>query len=430
MQETFWLYEWMDEEGITSGSDANRVLASQQLRARFATRIKEEWDKRQVFRPVDKNLDVVMAGRAIDMSAHASCARCGGPEVVLDQVFRSVWHYFDAVIVEGLSPITAGNILNSYDLYPRLAKGELAAHINALIKIRSMGAEDMLIFRQKYVPCSKHWDHHLSETGLDLIESRAGQIISTFEHEGRLESLSKTGNKWSYSYQHPLLGDGPIFGNLIQEEDSADPELHPRRAVAQSVFKDFAGRTVADVRSARDYGVPLGSAIRRTAPLAIINDTDPDEASVALALRLPRLEGVPVDDLIRIRRDESLSFDRFRVAIRSAIRERVASAGAASSEAIARDIQKDIIEPALLEIEGKLLAARRVLRRKTGASILLTSFATAVGLAANIPLLLPAGVAMGLATATSTYFGKYQEEVRDIELDKLYFLWRLGDYQH
>ncbi|MGC4755275.1 hypothetical protein [Micromonospora trifolii] len=431
MTDVFWAYSWMDEHDISSESDVRRAIESDSLRSSLLEAAEGARQANIQAGSINPDMDAVLAGRAIDLSGHLTCMKCGGPRVVIDEVFRSVWHYFDAVIVEGFSPIQASDILKAYNSAQDYVSNTVSAHLNALLEFRELGVDDMLIFRQKFIPCSEHWESHLTEAGLESIKVQAGDIVSVFESQGRLESLTQRAEgRWSYSYYHPLLGDGPLFGSLIQEEGSADPVGRPRRAVAESVFKHFAGRLVADVRSAQVYGVPLGAALNRNASASALMSSEPDEASVAIALRLPRLEGVPLADLIRIRRDESLSFDRFRIAMRSAIRERVRSAGNDSASKVAREIRQDIIEPALLEIEGKLTAARKVLARKTGASIALTSFATAVGLAANIPLLLPAGVATGLAAAATVNYGKYLEEVRDAEQHELYFLWRLGSYQH
>ncbi|MEV6527715.1 hypothetical protein AB0M43_37920 [Longispora sp. NPDC051575] len=417
----------MDEEGIAKKSDIAKAFSSRLMRQRMRDHAERAaaFQSRTVV-PVDGSIDAVLAGRSIDLSALGSCVECEGD--VLDRIFRSVWHYFDAVVVEGLSGMQASDMLSWPDDSEELAASFLSAHMNILFDVRAIGAEDMLIFRQKKVPCVYHWSDHLEEAGLDSLIQAAPDIISIFEREGELESFGKgEGDGWTFAYKHPALGAGPIFGGLIREEDSADPDTHPRRAVAESIFKYFASRIVADVQTSQVYGLPLGSALAPSA-LTMSGKQVANEADVAMALQLPALEGVPLKELLRIRKDEALSFDRFRVAMRSAIKERLRGEEELSSEAIAREIREDIVEPALLEIESKLKAARKVLIRKSGASVAVTSIATVVGLMAHMPLLLPAGIAAGMTPAV--HYSKYLEEVRDLEVHELYFLWRLGSVHH
>jgi hypothetical protein len=48
----------------------------------------------------------------------------------------------------------------------------------------------------------------------------------------------------------------------------------------------------------------------------------------------------------------------------------------------------------------------------------------AVGIIAGIPLLLPAGIALGMM-APGVNLGKYIEEKSEVELSDMYFLWKL-----
>jgi hypothetical protein len=261
----------------------------------------------------------------------------------------------------------------------------------------------------------------LAETGLTSVLEQAESIIGALEQEGA--SSLRHGKSWSYSYEHPLLGGGPLWGTLIQEEDSADPEKQPKRAVAETVFKHFASRLVADARTANTYGIPLGTSFHSHSPTVPMTTPGPAvaEHEVAMNLKLPFLDGMPLRELMQLRSDESLAFDRFRMAVRKAINERITAAKTATNaRSVAQQIERDLVEPSLLDIETKLKAAKKVFEKKTTYNLGMATIATAIGLLADIPFMLPSGLAVAMS---SVHYGKYLDDVKEVKLSEMYFLW-------
>jgi hypothetical protein len=148
----------------------------------------------------------------------------------------------------------------------------------------------------------------------------------------------------------------------------------------------------------------------------------PKEADVALALDLPILTGVSPKEAMCIREHEAASFDRFRNSLRDAITSRIERSHHESSDDIAADIIGDIIGPSLSEIGDILDKANNVLAKKVGTAVTIGSILTFAGLLANIPLLLPAGIALWGGGAVPP-MQKYFEEKRDVQLKDMYFLW-------
>jgi hypothetical protein len=130
---------------------------------------------------------------------------------------------------------------------------------------------------------------------------------------------------------------------------------------------------------------------------------------------------VSAGELIRVRREEALSFERFRESLRLAIQDRLKTSQAAPAQ-LATEIVDDVVNPALNDIQQRLNAAREILAKKSAISIGVGAISTTVGLIAGMPLLLPAGVAWALLPGQ--HYMKYLEEKREIELSGMYFLWR------
>ena len=93
----------------------------------------------------------------------------------------------------------------------------------------------------------------------------------------------------------------------------------------KKVFENFLAYLASDVRAAQIYDAPLGSAIPFHQQL-LRTANSPTVAEVAMRMRLPVLEGITPDVLLRIREDEHEYFDRFRTQLRLAIQERLKAA--------------------------------------------------------------------------------------------------------
>ncbi|MCF6470452.1 hypothetical protein FAF44_18925 [Nonomuraea sp. MG754425] len=355
----------------------------------------------------------VLAGRGMDLSGELDCNAWECQKKQVDVLFSRTWHYFNKIVVTGLTPEKFQE--NLRDQYFR--KVALESQLRLLLYLRKIGAEKHLMFRQKAPACQLHFEDHLQEAGLDHLKDAATQIVGELARTGKCRISKACEGHIHYSYDHSIL-EHTQWG-VVRVEPGADPA----RCIAEDVFKLFSAHMVADVRTSKIIGAPLSLVVglhRET----FHRLTDADEHSVALELALPFLEGVPVGDILKIRDDEYLSFEKFRSALRSAIKEKVAAVGDRSSVDIADEIADDMILPALNEIALKLNKAQQLLTRKSALSVGVGVATTLIGALGGMPLLLPAGIA-SILLPSGAHAIKYLEEKRDVELSDMYFLWKL-----
>jgi hypothetical protein len=278
-----------------------------------------------------------------------------------------------------------------------------------------------LLFRQKPPACVLHYKQHLGETNLDGLLDNASWLIDQLAEQGELVEIRQHDDHWHYTFVHPML-EHTQWGSFGLEEGSTNPATDPNRAVAEAVFKEYSAHLVSDVRTAKYLTSPLAASVSLHSEVLDQPRAEATEAEVALELSLPVLEGVPAAELLKVRRDEALSFERFRHSLRAAIQERLSNVQGGSSAEVASSVAEEVINPALNDIQQRLGAAQELLAKKSAVSLGLGAISTTIGLIAGMPLLLPAGVAWGLLPGQ--HYMKYLEEKRDIQLSDMYFLWR------
>jgi hypothetical protein len=206
------------------------------------------------------------------------------------------------------------------------------------------------------------------------------------------------------------------------KKDLSEGEI--KVAAVKQVFKEFLAYLASDVRAARMYETPLGAAIPfHQTMLGTANS--PTVADVAMRVRLPVLEGLAPEVLLRNREDEREYFDRFRIQLRLAIQERLELSKAKDPDRIAKEIQRDLIEPELHTIRARLAAAERIVAKKSAVGVFMGALATTCGLLAGAapPVALVAGVAAAVAV-TGNAASKYLDEKTEIGFNGMYFAWR------
>ncbi|WP_204072791.1 hypothetical protein [Planotetraspora phitsanulokensis] len=407
------MYNWIDEKAIKSEKDIDRVV---KRRATFGEleRIAEVIP--YTTEEVSHEGPYALAGRGMDLTGELDCYAWNCQKKQVDVLFSRTWHYFDKIVVTGLTPTRFCQMLDSsYD--SQFRKLVLASQLRLLLYLRDIGAEANLIFRQKTPACRQHFEEHLRESGLSHLVDAAAPLVDELALAGHYTIDRRCDDHLHYTFEHPLLEhvqSGAVGAGLVGEDLA--------RAIAMDVFKLYSAHMVADIRTSRIVKAPLAAVVglhRET----LYRVPAADEHSIALELGLPFLNGVPVKDLIQIRNDEYLSFEKFRTSLRKAIKEKVTSATEGGPTEVANEISRDIVLPSLNEIALKLNKAQKVLTKKSALSVGVGVAATMIGAIAGIPLLLPAGVASALLP--SAHYMKYLEEKRDIELADMYFLWKL-----
>lgn len=289
--------------------------------------------------------------------------------------------------------------------------------MRTLLYIREIGAEDFILFTEKAPACKLHYHQHLSEAKLDHIVAGSEAIIEEFVTNGTVDEVVPHGNHLHCTFNHPMLEhtDWPCLDVSAEERDLKVI----KRAAAEAVFARFASHLTSDVITAQRLGTPLGlgTAVH---DLLIVNEAS--EANVALGLDLPILTDISPKEAMTIRRHEAGSFERFRFALRVAMKQAIASGVDSSASGVTADIINDVIGPSLSDIDDTMARARNLLNKKAVTSVGLGTVLTLAGLILNAPLLLPAGIALFGATTLQTGH-KYFEESRDVQLKDMYFLW-------
>ncbi|MFI7123656.1 hypothetical protein [Amycolatopsis sp. NPDC049868] len=422
----FWLLEWMETSGIRQERDIEKAISDygkfKELNDLAMRASMHAGDESRTNNPV-------VAGRGIDLSGELTGADDRELINEVDQVFGATWHYFDEIIVEGLSARRYSKMISNGDHV--LARERARAHCFLLLHLRKIGALDSVVFRQKLDPCIRHGNDSskLEAAGLKRILDDRESIVKTLM-EGSLHDIEDHyayGGHYHYVYEHPLVG---IRSGHLEGSPAGRSEHELKKLICEEIFNLFAEFTAVDVAVASDFEAPL-AVFSPMIDFILALDNREDEAAseglpgeVAIEIGMPILCGVSAADLLKIREDEADAFERFRSALRAAINETVKQRGKRDVNAVAVTVLNDFLVPALHDIDQRLNVARKILSRKSAANLTVGSAAVTVGIIAGIPLLLPAGIALGMM-APGVNLGKYLEEKGEVELSDMYFLWKL-----
>jgi hypothetical protein len=411
----FWLYDWIDTLEVKELNHAESLLKDAGLRKDLRKRATEIPFTTEEIQPSDN--PTIVAGQAIDLSGQLDCLHWDCLKKQIDNLFSHVWHYFDRIVVVGPSAHEYSRLL-SPDVEPQVIE-RLLNHIRLLLYIREIGAEDLLIFRQKRPPCEMHFEDHLKEVGLDPELMLADDLVAQLASKSEIVAEPHE-DHFDYSFTHPEF-EHTVWGAVDKSSARSDVEL--RHAVTTSVMKKYLSSLASDIRTAQVLDSPLGSTVSFHGQLLKTIKAGLKEADVAFHLRLPVLENISPAILLKIRYDEKLHFEKFRQSLRLAIRQRLDNVSSEKATEVAEEIRKDVINPALNDIELRLKAAKSAVTKKASLSVALGAFATTCGFLTANPFLIAAGAtpAVGYTIAAGQ---KFIEEKRDIALSDMYFLWQ------
>jgi len=158
----FWLHDWIDTFEVKELSQAENLLKEAGLRKDLKKRASEVPFTIEEISSSDA--PTIVAGRAIDLSGELDCFAWECMKKQVDKLFNHVWHYFDRIVVVGPSAHAFSSSWNP-ETEPHTIE-RLLTYIRLLLYVREIGAEDLLIFREKRPPCEAHLEDHLNEVGL------------------------------------------------------------------------------------------------------------------------------------------------------------------------------------------------------------------------------------------------------------------------
>jgi hypothetical protein len=406
----YWMYQWIDEEGIRREADIRKVLRRPQATNHL---LELQNSSPPVTYITEAPGQSVVAGRRVDLSGFLDCSHfeCLLPQI--DRLFAGTWHYFDSIVVDDLE-------LRWDRSHPDELADNIEQRTRLLLHLRKIGASGHVSFKRKLSGfCQLHFREFAEQNdlGLDLLfdEAFADRVTNELVTSGRFEIFPHDDGSWHYAIHHPKVGR--INGTYSH----SDPEVRPsREEVARDAFGLCCSGLISDVAATRDLGLPLLQVAEGL--LLSESEEDAEDDIVALSLRLPVLRNVSAKEILRLKHDNWPEFERFRSALRVAIKEQIDRAGTKSPEEIARAVLEEYVNPELADIERHLATARKGLALKIGAGVTLGGATVAAGAIATVPLVMATGVA-AIATSLPQVY-KHFEDRRDVEMSDLYFLWK------
>jgi len=411
----FWLYEWIDDRGVTSLARAEQRLRDPRELARLQERAAAV---PYITEPIDSSEgEMLLGGRGIDLSGDLDCFDWSCRKKQVDTLLSHAWHYFDRVVVTGpaASRVTSELENGATDL----VIDRLLSDVQLLLYLRDIGADSLLLFRQKASPCEIHVEQHAHEVGLDAALGRLDELADRFAQEAQIDTR-RHDDHVHYVFVHPRF-EHTVWGTAWPKQNDL------RREVSRAVLGRYMSHLTSDVRTATVLNLPLVSTIQMHGDLLGLTGPALSTAQVIFNLRLPILAGIDVRTLLQLRDEEREYFERFRQALRVAAGEQLRS-GQGDAQVAAKSVQREVIEPALLDISVRLRAAADTLASKTRVTTSLSAVLTACGVYLGEPLIATAGIATAGVSVQAAM--KHADDVGQVRLSDMFFLWQAQQHCH
>ncbi|MDB4908082.1 MAG: hypothetical protein JWO05_2866 [Gemmatimonadetes bacterium] len=404
--DTYWLRQWIDAHGVVSIASATLILgrdkARKDLHARAAAFVANT--------PERSNGPIIVAGRALDLSGDLDVYAWDMMRRQVDELFSRVWHYFDYVLIVGADARDYTEPWENEEAFER----NILLYVQLLLYLREIGADNLVRFIVKPEVGNEEFQPQTSFVKSAVANEKYLSLLAT---GGELSEVQQHNDHFHYTFNHPLLEHtqwGVVFG-----DSSALSRPRLVTLVSQAVIARFASRLSSDLDAAKVHGSALGIGIQLHAAIAT-TESPPSSEQVMFDLRLPTIDGIDPAALMKLRQDEHPHFAAFRNALRLAAKERLTNTS--STTDIAREIERDVIGPALTDLQRRLQEAERVLAKKAALRIGMGALATTCGVVSANPLLVTAGV--GTVLSALGPLDSHADARKDAILDDMYFLFR------
>jgi hypothetical protein len=429
MEETYWLYTWLDSHGIRNAQQAGLALRRRKvvddLREQAFAATREQGQE------ISKDSYSLMAARGLDLSGELCCPSPSCRRVQVDQLFSHAWHYFDRIVI---ADSVADEVLSNWAYVNGERFEWLIGHIDIALYLRQLGAENLITFRRKgFAGAVPEYTEHTAAADPLLLSARTSgvqELTELLSLEGEFTRVFDPDQLSSFPpddavfrFDHADEKRRTFASYALEDVARASTEAL-KRGVTSRIALEYFAHLVADLKASVSLGMPIGA----TLPLyhrMLGRSPTPSPADVAFALELPVLTGVSIEALLRIRADEQDSFYQFRDSLHLAIKERLRTLPSHTAGQIADEIRMDVIDPELRNIRSKLSSANRILARKTTLGIGLGTLSTICGLIAGAaPAAATAAGVAALSAAAMTGGFKQIEQNEDVRLSDMYFLWK------
>lgn len=211
---------------------------------------------------------------------------------------------------------------------------------------------------------------HFSQFGLSKV-TRHGIVGLRLDGP---EEYIEHGTTWYYPVKDAAgLPDGPL----------SEQELR-KRGLVDAIFKQIANDVVLE----EIYGVRFNARYLTDRPgeaelLSALNAQDQLAARTAslcanLAHRVPLLSEIPLERIVRIRREDYTAFENYRVTLQKIIKDYVATKHVIGDNE-AKELYADILEPEILKMEVQAQSERNAALKKSAVKIGSTFLAVGLG---------------------------------------------------
>jgi hypothetical protein len=428
----YWFRTWMTEQGVSDEESLKRVLAG---RSGLNSLIKAAPEA--TFRTTESESSIaeLTGGKGIDLTGELGCHHPDCIKNEVETLFRRTWHYFDLIT---LPDNALAGVLKFKD-HKNVAF--LAQHLTPIVHsialIDGAGATDLVRFEPRIPSCDKHAEQHAREAAIpqafENSSHLAKEISESAEISWAVEDID--GHKhlrFQLDHEEFMHSEGGEI--CLKDGPKALTDLDIKRIGSETVVRRYLAALSSDALTARRTNTPLGATIpfyRR-----LLNPSAPNgPGDVSFNLKLPVSKDLPIRDLIKLRQSERLAFERFQFCIRKAIDERVRSSAGADAEKIAREIERDLINPELRRIRDLLTSSKKYSKKSGTIGLILGGAATTVGLLAPQALsslgtgLTVGGTLAGLASIKKA-IDDHLSVRKDASLSNMYFLWKAKEKRH
>jgi hypothetical protein len=419
----YWLAQWLDANEVHNDWEIEHALRSKTGRQSLHAALHLAGHRMfECPNPEPLNVgqsnEAIVAGRRLDLSGAVSCFAFDCLRRAVDSTFKRIWHYFDQIVVEGLSPLSVMESLNTLDEddhYWIFAK--IYNHARLFLYLREIGAEPFVIFSDKtFKFCQQHWEEYAKHLGITLpTESQLGKVIGKVVDSSNFK-INQTADSWQASVTGEYF-DEPFEGNFAM---APTPEF-----LARLIVSNFSSARILDVGLARRLSLPLVEPM--TTPWISqrkSSRTPPEEWEVGIELNLPVFNSLTTKDFLQLRKDEQLNFEIFRGALRTMIRNQLNKNQKGPPGEVAGIIEENL-QQELRVIKKKVHNNRMALVKKTAVNLSIGTVATSIGDLASIPLWIAGGIAtLGSAIPLAPAIHKYIDDNNSAKMPDLYFLWQ------
>ena len=424
----YWLYAWLDARGATTFERARKLLNNpkhfESLQAAAGAALPELEAPRM-------SGEALVAGAVLDLAGTLDCVGAPCRLKRVDELLGKVWHYFDHVaIADHVARALAHRTKPTASL-----TRDLLAHARVALHLREIHADTLLVYQDKRIPqvCIHCWRKARDREAFPEAFDTAAKVVDVLAKEAVVERVpAKDGDDgYRFRLDHPYTDHQLSFVVARDAIRDIQNETEVRRVVADTHVGNSVLHLAADIAAARRANAALGSAspLHRRLLTDVLHETS--ESQVAFHLDLPIVFGIDTASLLRLRAEERDSFERFRRALRAAMRERVRAASGGSAQRVAKEIHDDVVAPEVARIRDRLTRSANAVGRKAliGASV--GSLATTCGVIFGAT---PAVAALAGVTAFGTALynavSKHIDESNEARSSDMYFLWKAARHLH